>query len=63
MPIRIGIPELLIVLVIVILIFGVGRVAGIGKELGTAIHDFRKGLKGDDEEAPEKEKTEEEKKS
>ncbi len=63
MPIRIGVPELLIVLLIVILIFGVGRVANIGKELGTAIHDFRKGLKGDDEETAEKEKTDEEKKA
>lgn len=49
MPFRIGIPELLIVLVIVILIFGVGRVAGIGRELGSAIRGFREGLKGDEE--------------
>jgi len=56
MPIRIGVPELLIVLVIVILIFGVGRV----KEIGTAIREFRKSLKGDDEEP---EKTGEEKKT
>ncbi len=61
MPIRIGIPELLIVLVIVILIFGVGRVANIGKELGSAIRGFREGLRGDDDK--EKPKTEEEKKS
>jgi sec-independent protein translocase protein TatA len=54
MPIRIGVPELLIVLVIVILIFGVGRVANIGKELGSAIREFRKGIKGDEEEGKEK---------
>jgi sec-independent protein translocase protein TatA len=63
MPIRIGVPELLIVLVIVILIFGVGRVANIGKELGSAIRGFREGLKGDEEESKEKAKPDEEKKA
>ncbi len=43
----IGLPELLIVLVIVILIFGVGRVGALGGELGNAIRQFRQGLKDD----------------
>jgi sec-independent protein translocase protein TatA len=47
----IGVPELLIILVIVVLVFGVGRVASLGKELGTAMSEFRKGLREDD--APE----------
>jgi sec-independent protein translocase protein TatA len=50
MPNWLGAPELLIVLVIVILIFGVGRIAKIGGELGKGIGAFRKGLKGDEEE-------------
>jgi sec-independent protein translocase protein TatA len=58
MPNWLGGPELLIVLVIVILIFGVGRIANIGGELGKGISAFRKGLKGDEETKP----TEEEKK-
>ncbi|NJD58064.1 MAG: twin-arginine translocase TatA/TatE family subunit [Anaerolineales bacterium] len=58
MPSWLGGPELLIVLVIVILIFGVGRIANIGGELGKGISAFRKGLKGDEEPKP----TEEEKK-
>ncbi len=49
MPDFIGAPELLIILVIVILIFGVGRIANIGGELGKGISAFRKGLKGDEE--------------
>jgi sec-independent protein translocase protein TatA len=49
MPSWLGAPELLIVLVIVILIFGVGRIANIGGELGKGINAFRKGLKSDDE--------------
>ncbi len=43
----IGLPELLIILVIVLLLFGVGRVSEVGKELGSAIHEFRKGLRED----------------
>jgi sec-independent protein translocase protein TatA len=47
----IGIPELLIILVIVLLIFGAGRVAQAGSELGKAIRGFREGLRGDGENA------------
>ncbi len=48
--------EWIIILVIVILIFGVGRIANIGGELGKGINAFRKGLKGDEEVKPEEEK-------
>ena len=51
MPDWLGAPELIIILVIVILIFGVGRIANIGGELGKGISAFRKGLKGEEEEA------------
>ncbi|MBK8034411.1 MAG: twin-arginine translocase TatA/TatE family subunit [Anaerolineae bacterium] len=39
-----GPTELLIILVIVLLLFGVGRVSRIGGELGHAVANFRKGL-------------------
>jgi sec-independent protein translocase protein TatA len=55
MPQWLGAPELLIVLIIVILIFGVGRIANIGGELGKGISAFRKGLKGEDEKKPDEE--------
>ena len=54
-----GWPELLLILAIVILIFGSGKLANIGKGLGEGIRNFRKGLKGGDEqdaEAPKAEK-------
>jgi sec-independent protein translocase protein TatA len=41
--------EWIIILVIVLLIFGVGRLSRIGGELGKGIREFRKGLKGDEE--------------
>jgi len=40
----IGLPELLILAFLVLVLFGVGRVSKVGKELGTAIREFRKGL-------------------
>jgi sec-independent protein translocase protein TatA len=49
----IGPSELIIVLVIVLLLFGPGRIANIGGEMGKAIAEFRKGLaKGADREEP-----------
>lgn len=52
---NLGPTELIIVLVIVIILFGVGRVGRIGGELGTAIREFRRGVQGDDAKADEKE--------
>jgi sec-independent protein translocase protein TatA len=43
-----GFPELLILLVIIILLFGVGRIGKIAGELGNGIRSFKNGLKGDD---------------
>ncbi len=48
---RPGLPELLIVLVIVLLVFGVGRLSRIGGELGSAIRNFREGV-GSDKDKP-----------
>jgi sec-independent protein translocase protein TatA len=59
---RLGPTELIIILVIVILIFGVGRIGKIAGEMGSGIKAFREGLKGDDdEETAEEEKKAEEK--
>ncbi len=41
-----GTPELVIILVIVLVIFGVGRLGKVGGELGSAIKQFRDGLNG-----------------
>ena len=39
-----GIPELLIILVVVLLLFGPGRIAKIAGELGKGIRSFRDGV-------------------
>jgi sec-independent protein translocase protein TatA len=59
MPSWLGAPELIIILIIVILIFGVGRIANIGGELGKGISAFRKGLKDDEEKKPDEEEKKE----
>ena len=45
---HIGLPELAILLVLVLVLFGAGRIGKVGGELGTAIREFRKGLNADD---------------
>lgn len=44
MPIRLGPMELTIILVIIVLLFGVGRIGKIAGELGSGIRNFREGL-------------------
>ena len=49
---QLGAPELLLILAVVVILFGVGRIGKIGKELGTGMREFRKGIQGDDETKP-----------
>ena len=39
--IGLGMPELLVILVIIVLIFGTSRIAGLGKGLGEGIRNFK----------------------
>ncbi|HEY8368625.1 MAG TPA: twin-arginine translocase TatA/TatE family subunit [Thermodesulfobacteriota bacterium] len=43
-----GMPELLIILVIIVIIFGAGRLPEIGQGLGRAIRNFRESTAGRD---------------
>jgi sec-independent protein translocase protein TatA len=45
----IGIPELLIILVIVLIIFGAGKLPEIGNALGKGIRNFKKATREPDE--------------
>ncbi len=45
-----GLPELLVILVIVVVLFGASRLPRIAKSLGSSAKEFRKGLdEGEDE--------------
>lgn len=46
---KIGALELIIVLVIVLLIFGVGRIGQLGKDLGEGIRGFRESIASDED--------------
>jgi sec-independent protein translocase protein TatA len=43
---HLGVPELLIIMVILILVFGVGKLPQIGKALGQGIREFRENTQG-----------------
>lgn len=53
---HLGTPELIILLVILVLLFGVGRISKIAAELGKGVNSFRSGLKGEEESADAGEK-------
>lgn len=53
-----GFPELLIILVIALLLFGADRLPKIARSLGNAITQFKKGMQGADEEQPDKKDSE-----
>ena len=53
-----GMPELLVILVIVIVIFGASRLPQLGRGLGEGISNFKNGLRSPDEKKPVEEKKE-----
>ena len=42
---RLGLPELIVILIIVVLIFGANRLPQLGKGVGSAIKNFKDGMK------------------
>jgi len=55
MPGWVSIPEIILLLVVVLLIFGPKRVPEIGRSLGKGMREFKQSITGkDDEDAPER---------
>ena len=46
---NIGWPELILILFICLLLFGAGRLPDIARQMGKAVQEFKKALKGDDD--------------
>ncbi len=61
---RLGTMEILLILVLALVIFGGGKIAGVGKALGQSIREFKNEVKSDDkaEEKAEKKDADSEKK-
>ncbi|MGI6250526.1 MAG: twin-arginine translocase TatA/TatE family subunit [Anaerolineaceae bacterium] len=58
-----GWPEILLILIVILLVFGVGRITKIAGELGSGVRAFKEGLNGKneaeiEEKEPSQEKTE-----
>jgi sec-independent protein translocase protein TatA len=51
---RLGLPELLVILAIVVVIFGANRLPGLGRGIGDAIRGFKEGIKTDEDEKDDK---------
>lgn len=45
---NLGVPELLIILVIVVLVFGASRITGVAGALGGSIREFKRSVRDDD---------------
>lgn len=57
MPLGIGLPEMLIVLVIALVVFGPKRLPDLGKSLGSGMREFKDSITGsskDDDDEPSK---------
>ncbi len=46
---RLGALEIVLILVVVLVLFGGNKLAGVGKALGQSIRDFKKEIKSDDD--------------
>ena len=49
-----GVPELMVVMVIALVVFGPSKLPSLGKSLGEAIRSFKKGIEGDPQKEQEK---------
>ena len=53
---KLGLPEILVILVIALLIFGPSKLAGLGKGLGEGIKNFKSAFGGEENKKNESEK-------
>ena len=48
---RLGTTEIILIIVLALVLFGGGKLAGVGKALGKSIKDFKNEVKDDDKDA------------
>jgi sec-independent protein translocase protein TatA len=59
MPFRIGPWEIALILVIILIVFGVGKLPQVGGAIGKGMRSFQRGRRGEDAEEGEEEEEEE----
>ena len=55
---RLGTTEIILIVVLALVLFGGGKLAGVGKALGQSIRDFKKEMKTDDKQSESEDKAE-----
>lgn len=55
---RLGVTEIILIVVLALVLFGGNKLAGVGKALGQSIRDFKKEMKADDNKAEDEKKAE-----
>jgi len=55
MPFKMGPWEIALILVIILIVFGVGKLPQVGNAIGKGIRSFKRGQAGEDEEEKDKE--------
>ena len=55
---RLGTTEIILIVVLALVLFGGGKLAGVGKALGQSIRDFKKEIKSEDKTETKEEKAE-----
>ena len=53
---HIGVPEIILILVMILIVFGVGKLPQVGGAIGKGLREFRKGQHGEYEEEPKPKK-------
>lgn len=53
---KIGVTEILLIIVIILLLFGARRIPDLMRALGSGVREFRKGVRGEEEEPKKEEK-------
>jgi len=54
---RLGVTEIILILVLALVLFGGNKLAGVGKALGQSIRDFKKEVKSDDKQKEDADST------
>ena len=56
---NLGVPELVIIFLIILVVFGAGKIPAIARDMGKGIREFKRAMNSEESEEEQKEKTSE----